>query len=135
VAEHRELPGWPKKRLVKQTRSLLWTDGIRPKGEPWRLTWLWASSIASSYFHTHWPMPNEIASLYMFLLLRRMEEARTLRLPYRAEEKMPDAVRQFIANAPEVSSLDFESRRRKRTSRTQRQTTTILNEKGQDDGR
>lgn len=62
MAEQRDLPGWPKKRLVRDVRRHLWHYGIRPKGEAWRAAWSWASAIANSYYHTHWPMPSEIAS-------------------------------------------------------------------------
>jgi hypothetical protein len=76
MAEEKTLPGWPKKRLVKQVRSHLWSYGIRPKHTVWHATWAWASAIANSYFHTHWPLPSEIANQYVFLLLGYMQQPR-----------------------------------------------------------
>ena len=58
MAEDKELPGWPKKRLVREVRAHLRSYGIRPQGQAWRATWEWASAIANSYFHTHWPLPS-----------------------------------------------------------------------------
>lgn len=100
MAEHRELPGWPKKRLVKQVRSHLWHYGIRPKGEAWRAAWSWASAIANSYFHTHWPLPSEIASQYVLLLLANMKDSHSLKLPYRANKVIPDEVRRLLPSSP-----------------------------------
>lgn len=100
MAEDRELPGWPKKRLVKQVRSHLWHYGIRPKGQAWRATWSWASAIANSYFHTHWPLPSEIASQYVLLLLCEMRECRSLKLPFRANKVVPDEIRQLLPATP-----------------------------------
>lgn len=100
MAEHRELPGWPKKRLVKEVRRHLWHYGIRPKGEPWHATWSWAAAIARSYYHTHWPIPSEIAAQYVLLLLAEMNENRNLRLPYRANQVIPDDVRRLLPTKP-----------------------------------
>ena len=96
MAEHRELPGWPKKRLVKDVRRHLWHYGIRPRGEPWRAAWSWAAAIARSYYHTHWPLPSEIASQYILLLLAEMNESCALKLPYRAKKVVPDEVRRLL---------------------------------------
>ena len=50
MAEERSLPGWPKKKLVKEVRSHLWHYGIRPtKFTIWQATWTWAAAIAKSY--------------------------------------------------------------------------------------
>ena len=92
----RELPGWPTKRLVKRVRSHLWRFGIRPKEPAWTATWEWANAIANSYFHRHWPLPHEIASLYFKLIMGQMHEARSLKLPFRASKVMPDEVRQLL---------------------------------------
>lgn len=46
-----------------------------------------------------WPMPHEIATLYMILLLHRTADHRTFHLPYRTQDAMPDSVRMFIAQA------------------------------------
>jgi len=100
MAEHRELPGWPKRRLVKEVRSNLWRYGIRPKGQAWRAAWAWASAIANSYYHTRWPRPSEIASQYISLLLAEMHESRALKLPYRASRIIPDEVRPLLPANP-----------------------------------
>ena len=96
----RDLPGWPTKRLVKRVRSHLWRFGIRPKEPAWSATWQWASAIANSYFQTHWPLAHEIAAQYTLLLLGQMHEARSLKLPYRADKVMPDEVRQLLPTKP-----------------------------------
>lgn len=80
MTEERDLPGWPKQRLVKRVRSHLWRYGIRPKGSAWRATWSWAYAIANSYFRTHWPLAFEIATQYVALLLAEMNENRALTL-------------------------------------------------------
>ena len=96
MAEDRNLPGWPKKRLVKAVRSHLWHYGIRPQFTIWRATWTWASAIANSYYHTTWPLPSEIASQYLFLLLGEMRQNFALKLPYRAGKVIPEEVRRLL---------------------------------------
>jgi hypothetical protein len=96
----RDLPGWPTKRLVKRVRSQLWRFGIRPKEPAWTATWRWASAIADSYFHRHWPLAHEIGAQYTLLLLGRMQEGRSLKLPFRADKVMPDEVRQLLPATP-----------------------------------
>lgn len=96
----RGLPGYPTNRLVKRVRSHLWRFGIRPKEPAWSATWHWASAIARSYYHTHWPLPHEIASQYVLLLLGQMHEGRSLKLPFRATKVMPDEVRQLLPTSP-----------------------------------
>ena len=67
--------------------------GIRPvKFTLWQATWSWANAIAHSYFHVHWPLPSEIGTQYILLLLAEMQESRLLRLPYRARESLPSEV-------------------------------------------
>ena len=93
MAEDHTLPGWPKKKLVKDVRRHLWHYGIRPtKFDTWRATWTWAEAIARSYWHTHWPSPSEIATQYILLLLVEMKNSCMLRLPYRATEIIPPDV-------------------------------------------
>ena len=100
MAEQRDLPGWPKKRLVKQVRAHLWRYGIRPRGKPWRGAWSWASSIANSYFRTSWPSSTEIATQYVLLLLVGMKECCALRLPYRASKVIPEDVKAMLPCNP-----------------------------------
>jgi len=93
MAEEHSLPGWPKKRLVKDVRRHLSHYGIRPtKTELWRAAWSWADAIARSYWHTHWPMASEIATQYILLLLVEMKSNSMLRLPYRAQQIVPPEV-------------------------------------------
>ena len=74
MAEDHSLPGWPKKKLVKEVRRHLSHYGIRPvRSELWRATWAWAEAIARSYWHTHWPLPSEIGTQYILLLLIEMK--------------------------------------------------------------
>jgi hypothetical protein len=90
MAEDRTLPGWPKKKLVKDVRRHLAHYGIRPSClSAWRTTWIWAEAIACSYWRTHWPLPSEIASQYILLLLAEMKKSHMLNLPYRADIVLP----------------------------------------------
>ena len=93
MAEERSLPGWPKKKLVKDVRRHLWHHGIRPtRIEIWRATWAWADKIARSYWKVHWPLPSEIGTHYVLLLLVEMQRSHLLRLPYRAKDRIPPEV-------------------------------------------
>ena len=101
MAEERSLPGWPKKKLVKDVRRHLWRYGLRPtRSDLWRATWAWAEKIARSYWHIHWPQPWEIATQYILLLLIQMKENRSLRLPYRAAEYIPAEVAAMLPITP-----------------------------------
>ena len=100
MAEDKDLPGWPKKRLVREVRAHLRSYGIRPQGRAWWATWEWASAIANSYYHTHWPLPSEIANQYVFLLLGYMQQHHGLKLPYRAGKVVPGEVRKLLAETP-----------------------------------
>lgn len=100
MAEQRQLPGFPKKRLVKLVRSILWSYGIRPKGEAWTATWLWASAIADSYYHRSWPLASEIASQYVLLLLGQIQSGHGLKLPFRADKVMPESVKRLLPASP-----------------------------------
>ena len=120
MAEERSLPGWPKKKLVREVRHHLWHYGIRPtKVTIWQATWAWASAIATSYWHTHWPLPSEIATQYILLLLTEMKSSSMLRLPYRAQEIVPAEVAAMLpvsqhANVLAIADDAHPSRRRKR---------------------
>lgn len=105
MAEDRDLPGWPNKRLVKAVRSHLWSYGIRPQFTIWRATWAWARAIADSYYHTQWPLASEIASQYVHLLLGHMHRHAALKLPYRAKTVVPDEARQLL---PATNQVDRE---------------------------
>lgn len=106
MAEDHSLPGWPKKKLVKDVRRHLWHYGIRPtKHDLWRAAWAWAEKIAHSYWRTHWPMPSEIASQYILLLLVEMKGSYMLRLPYRAAEHIPPEVAALLPVAQQPALL------------------------------
>jgi hypothetical protein len=97
MAEERSLPGWPKKKLVKEVRRHLSHYGIRPiKFEIWRATWAWAHAIARSYWHINWPLPSEIGTQYILLLLVEMKSSCMLKLPYRANEIVPLEVTRLL---------------------------------------
>jgi hypothetical protein len=116
MAEHHDLPGWPKKALVKRVRSHLWHYGIRPKGQAWRAAWSWASEIANSYYRTHWPLASEIASQYVLLLLAHMKENRSLHLPYRAGKVIPEDVQRLLPSSPLLMLTDERNVNSKLTS-------------------
>jgi hypothetical protein len=93
MAEERTLPGWPKKRLVKDVRRQLSSYGIRPsRSSCWRATWSWAAAIAQSYYHEHWPLASEIATRYILLMLADIQNVGMLKLPYRATKVVPAEV-------------------------------------------
>lgn len=100
MAEQRDLPGWPKRRLVKDVRRHLSHYGIRPQHTPWIAAWSWANAIANSYFHTHWPSSSEIGTQYLLLLLAEMKRNLALRLPYRANKVIPAQVRAMLPGNP-----------------------------------
>ncbi len=136
MAEERSLPGWPKKKLVKDVRRHLWRYGIRPtRSDLWRATWAWAEKISRSYWHVHWPQAWEIGTQYMLLLLIQMKENRCLRLPYRASDHIPPEVAALlpITQQPEFLAIADEAgkkRTRRRSNGEQRDTgqPTIGNE-------
>jgi hypothetical protein len=97
MAESRDLPGWPKRKLVAQVRRQLASFGVRPSlTRLWLETWEWASRITSSYVFPRWPLASEIAS-QMVLLLLEMQANHALKLPYRAAEQQPESVRRRLA--------------------------------------
>jgi hypothetical protein len=94
MAESRDLPGWPKKKLVRQVRRQLASFGIRPSiPSLWRESWEWAHRITNSYVFPRWPLASEIAAQYVLLLLVEMQTNHALKLPYRAAEHQPPSVR------------------------------------------
>jgi hypothetical protein len=116
MAEERSLPGWPKKKLVKDVRRHLWHYGIRPvRSDIWRATWAWAEAIARSYWRTHWPLPSEIGTQCILLLLVDMKQTCMLRLPYRAGEKIPPEVAAMLPAAQASSVLAIAGPSEKRT--------------------
>jgi hypothetical protein len=123
MAEDRNLPGWPKKKLVKEMRRYLWHYGIRPtKFTIWQATWTWASAIARSSWHVHWPMPSEIGTQYILLLLVEMKSSCMLRLPYRAGEIVPPEVARLLpaAQQPGILAIANETAAKKPRGRRQK---------------
>jgi len=109
MAESRNLPGWPKKKLVAQVRRQLASFGIRPSlTRLWLETWQWASQITNSYVYPRWPLPTEIASQYMVLLLLEMQANHALKLPYRAAEQQPESVRLRLTGRRSFPLLEHE---------------------------
>jgi hypothetical protein len=123
VAEERSLPGWPKKKLVKEVRRHLWHYGIRPsKFTIWQATWSWAYEIARSYWHVHWPMASEIATQYLLLLLCEMKASHMLRLPYRAGDHIPPEVAHLLpaAQQPGILAIASEAGAKRRSRSRQK---------------
>jgi hypothetical protein len=119
MADDRSLPGWPKKKLVKAVRRHLSTYGIRPiRTKIWQATWVWAEAIARSYFQTHWPLPSEIGTQYILLLLSEMKKSRMLKLAYRASEVIPAEVAAMLpAQTDNPLAIESTPHRRKRQPR------------------
>ncbi len=106
MAEERSLPGWPRKKLVREVRRHLSSYGIRPtRHSLWRATWTWAEAIARSYYHTHWPMGSEIGTQYLLLLLAEMKSNSALRLPFRADKIIPQEVAALLPKAADGDVL------------------------------
>lgn len=107
MAEHRDLPGWPKKKLVTQVRRQLASYGIRPSLQRlWYETWQRAYQIAQSYVFPRWPIPSEIVAQYVFLLLLEMQADHPLKLPYRAAEQQPLSVRLRLSTSRPLLLLE-----------------------------
>jgi len=122
MAQERALPGWPKKKLVKDLRRQLSSYGIRPsRSSCWRATWAWAAAIAQSYYHEHRPLASEIATQYMLLMLADVQNLGMLKLSYRACEVAPAEVAALlpsIENHPLVTAVTG-PQERKRTGNRQ----------------
>lgn len=107
MAESRDLPGWPKKKLVTQVRRHLASFGIRTSlSRLWYETWEWAHQITQSYVFPRWPLPSEIAAQYMLLLLLEMQANHALKLPYRAAEQQPPSVKLRLAESRPLPLLE-----------------------------
>jgi hypothetical protein len=129
MAEDRTLPGWPKKKLVKDVRRHLSHYGIRPvKFDIWRATWAWAEAIARSYWHVHWPLPSEIGTQYILLLLVEMEKSCMLKLPYRATEVVPTEVAAMLPNLQTGNVLAIADENGRKNRRSRRKTPTPTRE-------
>jgi hypothetical protein len=106
MADDHSLPGWPRKKLVKDVRRQLSHYGIRPvRSFQWQATWVWAAAIARSYYHDHWPLASEIATQYILLLLAEMKSSSMLKLPYRAKEVIPAEVVALLPGPPDNALL------------------------------
>ena len=94
------LAGRPTKRLVKLVRMILRNYGIKPRGQQWRATWIWAHAISISYYFPHWPTAVEISTQYILLLLAEIKVTDGLKLPHRASTVIPDEVRALLPSNP-----------------------------------
>ena len=125
MAEERTLPGWPKKKLVKEVRQHLSHYGIRPtKFGIWQATWAWADAIARSYWHIHWPLPTEIATQYILLLLAEMKASSMLKLPYRAADHIPADVAAMLPTAQASGFLGIADDSNRKVRRTRQKPIT-----------
>lgn len=107
MAEHRDLPGWPKKKLVKEVRRQLASFGIRPSlARLWHETWQWASQVTNSYVFPRWPLPSEIGAQYVCLLLLEMQANHALKLPHRAAEQQPESVKARLSGSRPLLVLE-----------------------------
>lgn len=107
MAESRDLPGWPKKKLVKDVRRRLASYGVRPSlSKVWLETWQWASQITRSYVFPRWPLPSEIAAQCMFLLVLEMQADHALKLPFRAAEQTPASIRLRLSASRPLPMLE-----------------------------
>ena len=115
---------WPKNATCRGGRRRSWHYGIRPsKFAIWQATWSWAAAIAKSYWHVHWPLPSEIATQYLLLLLVEMKQSHMLRLPYRAGDHIPPEVARLLpaAQQPGILAIASEAATKRRSGRRQKQ--------------
>ena len=98
----RYLPGDPSGAIVRAVRRHLAHYGIKPQPKLWGLAWRWADAVRRSYcvLRPRWPSPNEIGAQYLALLLSEMRENFALKLPYRAADECPPAVRAALGAGP-----------------------------------
>lgn len=98
TSEKNILSGSPSNRLVKDVRRHLWRYlRCRPEKESknWLDAWKWADACRyervkfTSTLAKKWPMPSEIATQYLMLVLAEMKQFHALRLPYAAERCVP----------------------------------------------
>ena len=121
MADDHTLPGWPKKKLVKDVRRSLSHYGIRPvRSAAWRAAWTWADAIARSYYQTHWPLASEIATLYIHLLLAELKRASALKLPFRAGDIIPPEVAAMLPSIQTDGSLALVGQPQKRSRQSRR---------------
>lgn len=116
MAEEWNLPGVPRKGLVRKVKSVLfkWLRCRPHIGDPnWKLAWKWANDVAyrnhwfknlgkkrKSKTTKTWPSPEEIACQYLFIVLTEMRTTLSLRLPYHASEFVPKEV---VANLEQIA--------------------------------
>lgn len=100
------LPGSPRPKLVREVRRHLRGYGVTPQPRLWLATWRWAETIAHSYAFIRWPIPSEIGSQYLVLLLAEMKSNHALRLPYRALRAIPNEVRALLPGAGAVPLIE-----------------------------
>ncbi len=134
TAEECSLPGWPKKKLVKDVRRHLSHYGIRPaRIDVWRPTWAWAEAIARSYGHMHWPLPSEIATQDILLLLVEMKSSSMLRLPYRAREVVPPEVKALLPALQDTGlpAIADETKMKRQRQRSTQQSGSIAGQQAQ----
>lgn len=94
------LPGHPAPKRIREVRRHLKHYGITPTLKLWRLTWEWANKVRMSYYDPRWPLPSEIGTQYVVLMLADMRDSFALRLPYRAQEQTTPAVLAALGQTP-----------------------------------
>ena len=116
MAEERSLPGWPKKRLVKEVRRHLVALRDSSRG---------AIDLAGHLVlgHMRLPAPTSTSigpclrrsrTQYILLLLAEMHESHCLRLPYRGREILPPEVAALLPVLQAAGLPDDRSRRPQR---------------------
>ena len=91
---------WVLLTVIFEVVMILRKYGIKPRGQQWQATWLWAHAISDSYFYPHWPTALEISTQYVLLLLSEIKESDGLKLPYRAGSVIPAEVRALLPSNP-----------------------------------
>jgi len=108
MAEEKNLPGWPSKKLVKDVKRTLWIWAqCRPQVtySRWRLAWEWANKVRyrnelydfSKRRRPKWPSPHEIASMYLWLCMVEMKSSFVLKLPYHAVGQIPESFKKELS--------------------------------------
>lgn len=98
----RYLPGDPSAKTIREVRRFLRSYGIQPQPKLWRLTWQWAAAVRASYYgvRPRWPIPTDIMTQYLALMLADVKDTYGLKLPHRAADHCPPAVQAALGGGP-----------------------------------
>ena len=94
-------PGGPRLSRVREVKKALRRLGVTPIEGVWADAWEWANQYAqpSAYAidrRLRWPSSENIASMYLFLLVHQLRLDPRVRLPYGAGGKLPPQIAEHL---------------------------------------